>query len=83
MSEGLSAVAVEAYRARALIVESDADAARLLAKALEDESYYTEICDTNDSALSVVEQGYEVVITAVRGPGMDGLELLRRVRARR
>src|SRR5215469_18418382 len=46
MSEGLSAVAVEAYRARALIVESDDEAARFLSKALEDEGYYTEICQT-------------------------------------
>jgi DNA-binding NtrC family response regulator len=83
MSEGLSAVAVEAYRARALIVENDDDAARFLSKALEDEGYFTEICRTSEAALAAVEQGCEVVITAVRGPGMDGLELLRRVRARR
>ena len=82
MSEGLSAVAVEAYRARALIVEND-DAARFLSKALEDEGYFTEICPTSEAALAAVEQGCEVIITAVRGPGMDGLELLRRVRARR
>ncbi|MGZ3511782.1 MAG: response regulator, partial [Candidatus Binataceae bacterium] len=83
MSEGLSAVAVEAYRARALIVENDDDAARFLSKALEDEGYFTEICPTSEAALAAVEQGCEVVITAVRGPGMDGLELLRHVRTRR
>ena len=83
MSEGLSAVAVEAYRARVLIVENDEGAARFLAKALEEEGYDTEICPTSDAALTVAEQGCEVIITAVRGPGMDGLELLRRARARR
>ena len=51
MSEGLSAVAVEAYRARVLIVENDDDAARFLAKALEEEGYDTEICPTSDAAL--------------------------------
>src|SRR6185437_3695214 len=83
MSEGLSAVAVEAYRARVLIVENDEGAARFLAKALDDEGYDTEISPTSDAALAIAEQGCEAIITAVRGPGMDGLELLRRVRARR
>src|SRR6266576_1559470 len=53
MSEGLSAVAVEAYRARVLIVENDEGAARFLAKALGDEGYDTEICPTNDAALAI------------------------------
>src|SRR5579864_4593872 len=83
MSESLSAVAVEPYRARVLIVENDEGAARFLAKALEEEGYDTEICPSTDTALTMAEQGCEVIITAVRGPGMDGLELLRRARARR
>ena len=83
MSESLSAVAVEAYRSRVLIVENDEGAARFLAKALEEEGYDTEICPSTDAALTLAEQGCEVIITAVRGPGMDGLELLRRARARR
>ena len=66
-----------------LIVENDEGAARFLAKALEEEGYDTEICPSSDTALTLAEQGCEVIITAVRGPGMDGLELLRRVRARR
>ena len=83
MSEGLSAVAVEAFRARVLVVESDEGLARFLSKPLEDEGYDVEVCPTADSALSLVEQGCEVIITAARARGMDGLELLRRVRARR
>ncbi|HVA41645.1 MAG TPA: response regulator, partial [Candidatus Binataceae bacterium] len=83
MSESLSAVAVEAYRARVLIVENDEGAARFLAKALDEEGYDTEICPSSDAALATAEHGCEVIITAVRGPGMDGLELLRRVRARK
>src|ERR1700756_4129095 len=83
MSESLSAVAVAPYRARVLIVENDEGAAHFLAKALEEEGYDTEICPSTDTALTVAEQGCEVIITAVRGPGMDGLELLRRARARR
>ena len=83
MSESLSAVALEAYRARVLIVENDEAATRFLAKALDEQGYDTEICPTSDAALATAEQGCEVIITAVRGPGMDGLELLRHVRARR
>jgi DNA-binding NtrC family response regulator len=83
MPDTLSAVAVDAYRARVLIVENDEGAARFLAKALDEEGYDTEICPTSDVAITGAEHGCEVIITAVRGPGMDGLELLRRVRARR
>jgi DNA-binding NtrC family response regulator len=83
MPEGLRALPLEAFRARVLIVENDDAAARLLAKALDDEGYETEICPTSDAALATAELGCEVIVTAVRGPGMDGLELLRHVRARR
>ena len=74
---------VKTYLGTILIVENDEGAARFLAKALEEEGYDTEICPSSDTALTLAEQGCEVIITAVRGPGMDGLELLRRVRARR
>jgi len=83
MPEGLRALPLDAFRARVLIVENDDAAARLLAKALDDEGYETEICPTSDAALATAELGCEVIVTAVRGPGMDGLELLRHVRARR
>ena len=83
MPELVRALPLEAFRARVLIVENDDAAARLLAKALDDEGYETEICPTSDAALATAELGCEVIVTAVRGPGMDGLELLRHVRARR
>ena len=81
-TESVSKLA-KAYVATALIVENDEGAARFLAKALKEEGYHTEICPSGDAALTLVEQGCEVIITVVRGPRMDGLELLRRVRARR
>jgi len=80
MSESLSAVAIEAYRARVLIVENDENAARFFAKALDEEGYDTEICLSSDAALIAAEQGCEVIITAVRGPGMDGLEAARNLK---
>jgi two-component system response regulator HydG len=83
VSESLSALALEGYRARVLIVDSDEAVAHSLAKALDEQGYETEICLTSDAALATAEQGCEVIITAVRGPGMDGLELMRHVRTRR
>src|SRR5512146_2863614 len=64
MSESLSAVAVEAYRARVLIVETDEGAARFLAKALDEEGYDTEICPTSDAASATGERGCEVISSA-------------------
>ena len=69
--------------ATVLIVENDEGAARSLAKAFEEVGYDTEICPSTDAALADVQQGCEVIIAAVRGPGIDGLEMLRRLRARR
>ena len=45
--------------------------------------YDTEICPSTDAALTIAEKGCEIIITAVRGPETDGLEMLRRLRARR
>src|ERR1700732_4696416 len=59
MPDTLSAVAVEAYRARVLIVENDEGAARFLAKPLDEEGHYTEICPSSDTALTLAEQGCE------------------------
>ena len=64
---------VKADHGTVLLVENDEDAARLLAKALEQKGYDTEICPSSDAALTIAEQGCEVIIAAVRGPGMDGL----------
>jgi DNA-binding NtrC family response regulator len=83
MSQGLSAVALEPYRARVLIVDEDEGAARLVAKALDQEGYDSEICPSAEAALAAAEHGCEVIIAAVRAGGLDGLEVLRRVRTRR
>ncbi len=66
-----------------LVVENDDFSASFLAKTLREEGYDTEICPTTEIALTIAERGCEVIITHVRGPGMDGLDLLRRVRAGR
>ncbi len=73
----------KAEQATVLIVENDEEEARFLAKALEQKGYDIEICSSNDADLTSAERGSEVIVAAVQSPGMDGLEMLRRVRARR
>ncbi|HZO81681.1 MAG TPA: sigma-54 dependent transcriptional regulator [Candidatus Binataceae bacterium] len=83
MSQGLGAVALEPYRARILIVDEDEVAARSLAMALEQEGFDCDVCPSAEGALAAAEQGCEVILAAVRTHGLDGLDLLRRVRGRR
>jgi DNA-binding response OmpR family regulator len=63
-----------------LIVDDDPDIHNLLAAALKDENYRIEDRYDGLEALSLLEaQPYDLVITDVRMPGLNGLELLRRI----
>ncbi len=63
-----------------LIVDDDPDIHRLLAAALSAENYLIEDRFDGLEALSLLEtQPCDLVITDVRMPGLDGLELLRRI----
>lgn len=65
---------------RILIVDDDPDIHRLLAAALSDANYLIEDRFDGLEALSLLEtQPCDLVITDVRMPGLDGLELLRRI----
>ncbi|MBV8068913.1 MAG: response regulator [Acidobacteriaceae bacterium] len=65
---------------RILIVDDDPDIHRLLAAALQNESYVIEDRYDGIEALALLQnQPFDLVITDVRMPGMDGLELLRRI----
>jgi CheY-like chemotaxis protein len=64
-----------------LIVDDDPDIHHLLAAALRDENYLIEHRFDGLEALSFLEAQYcDLVITDVRMPGLNGLELLRRIR---
>jgi CheY-like chemotaxis protein len=65
---------------RILIVDDDPDIHRLLAAALSGANYVIEDRYDGLEALSFLEtQPCDLVITDVRMPGLDGLELLRRI----
>jgi DNA-binding response OmpR family regulator len=67
---------------RILIVDDDPDIHHLLAAALKDKNYLIEDQYDGLKALSFLEgQPCDLVITDVRMPGLDGLELLRRIHA--
>ena len=71
-------------RERILIVDDDAVQGTTLARVLELEGYRTEVADSGRSALAAIDQQvYDLVLTDLKMPGMDGMELFRQVHKRR
>jgi DNA-binding NtrC family response regulator len=68
--------------ADAVLIADDEDGVReSLAEVLRDEGFAVETARDGNEALAAIEhQDFAVVITDVRMPGADGLELLKRVR---
>ncbi|MGW0039641.1 response regulator transcription factor [Gordonia sp. NPDC003376] len=67
-----------------LLAEDDTAIAEPLARALSREGYGCEVVGTGTEALErAVDGGFELVILDLGLPEMDGLEVCRRVRARR
>ncbi len=70
--------------ARVLIVDDEARMAEVIAAALRRAGHACETCASGEAALAALdERGADVVVTDWKMPEMDGLELLRRLRARR
>ncbi len=66
---------------RIFIVEDERRIARFLQIELEHEGYATETEDNGERALERIVQGtYDLVLLDIMLPGMDGLEICRRVR---
>lgn len=67
--------------ARILIVEDEANIARVIELELEHEGYETEIAADGLSALEQIEQGgWSLILLDVMLPRLSGMEVLRRIR---
>jgi len=70
--------------ARVLVVDDEARMAEVVAAALRRTGHECETCANAEAALAALdERAVDVVVTDWKMPGMDGVELLRRVHARR
>jgi two-component system response regulator (stage 0 sporulation protein F) len=75
---------LEGTMTQILIVEDEAATAWALQEGLSEEGYAIVAVDTAEKALAAVRQSRpDVVITDLRLPRMDGLELVRRLAARK
>ena len=69
-------------KGRALIVDDDLEMRRMLALLLRRSGYTAELADCGEQALLLIAGSPpDVVITDLHMPGMDGVELLRKIRA--
>jgi signal transduction histidine kinase/CheY-like chemotaxis protein len=81
-SNSLSPAAAQPPRRRVLIVDDNTDAAHSLAMLMEIGGHETHLCYDGQSALTEAEKFRpEVVLLDIGLPGLDGLEVARRIRA--
>ncbi|PPD34292.1 MAG: DNA-binding response regulator [Methylomonas sp.] len=65
-----------------LLVEDDPDIAKILADNLREEGYRVDVIADGDAALAAIAANhYDILLLDVMLPGVDGLEICRRVRA--
>lgn len=70
-----------ATSSRIIIVDDDENVALLARRALERPEYEFEICGDGETALaSIAQKGADVIVSDIKMPLMNGVELLRRVR---
>src|SRR5574341_1587248 len=70
---------VEAAVGRLLLVDDEENILALFKRILEKEGYEVECACSGDQALAKLETTwFDLVITDLKMPGMDGLELLKR-----
>ena len=66
---------------RILIVDDEADIAAILKLHLEDSGYITAWAGNGQAALQMInEGGFSLILMDVKMPGMNGVEVLKRVR---
>jgi DNA-binding response OmpR family regulator len=65
---------------RVIVAEDDEHLAEGMAFNLRNTGYEVEVCGTGDRALDAAERGFDVMLLDLMLPGVDGLEVLRRLR---
>jgi|SRR5579862_541894 len=69
-------------QSRVLVAEDDVPLARFLQRGFQDNSYVVDLVHDGEAALDVLFQGgYDLLVTDLNLPGLDGVSLLKRVRA--
>jgi two-component system cell cycle response regulator CpdR len=67
---------------RILLAEDDDSLRGFLARALEKAGYQVTACPDGETALEALDQVYDVLLTDIVMPGIDGIEVARRAAAR-
>jgi len=68
--------------ARILLAEDDDSLRGFLARALEKAGYEVTACPDGETALEALDQVYDVLLTDIVMPGIDGIEVARQAAAR-
>ena len=69
---------------RILVIEDDPDIARLVQLQMKDHSFFVDIANSGTDGFEKARSGeYALLIVDIMLPGMDGLEICRRLRAQR
>lgn len=72
---------VKLHRGSVLVVDDEPGMCHILKRLLTDEGYHVETATHGDTALKLIsDQSYDVVMQDIRMPGMNGMEILDRIR---
>ena len=66
---------------RILLAEDDDSLRGFLARALERAGYEVTACADGDEAAAVIDEDWDLLLTDIVMPGLDGIELCRKLRA--
>ncbi len=74
--------AAQAPKGKVLVVDDERNMCRILSKILTDDGYHVECRNTAEQALAWLPGNHaDIVLTDLRMPGMDGLELLAQIKS--